>query len=334
LGFLPACADMSADPRAQLHADARQVVEEQYTAGAVPRTILTPAEARRRWAQLPGSERLAVASVVDSVISARAGSLPVRVYSPERAHGLLLYLHGGGWVIGNLESGDAVCRELALVAGCHVVNLDYRLAPEFPFPAAVEDTWDCLIAIRDGRLDGVDGSQPLAVGGMSAGGNLAAVAGLMARDERAPLISYLLLVVPVLDFDLDRPSYRENESGLGLERDEMRWFWDHYLPDAKARNDWRASPLRAASLSGLPPTSVVVADCDPLRDEGIEFANRLHQSGVRVTCTRWYGANHGFFGNSRIHAGRMALHAEAEALRSVFRAESRSPYIAGSGVSN
>jgi acetyl esterase len=156
------------------------------------------------------------------------------------------------------------------------------------------------------------------VAGFSAGGNLAAVATLMARESGRPQIAYQLLIAPVLDCDLDRPSYFENISDLGLEREEMRWFWGHYLPDAHDRRDWRASPMNAQDLSDLPPASVVVAECDPLRDEGEAYAARLQEAGVDVICTRWSGAHHGFFGNDRVDSGAMSLSAEATALRRVF----------------
>jgi acetyl esterase len=302
-----------------LHEQARQVVEEQYEAGAVPRHVLTPSQARAAWQRLPAAVGPEVAEVADTTIDGPGGPLRARVYRPGAgAMGTLLYLHGGGWVTGSIDGTDAVCRSLALHAGCTVVSLDYRLAPEFPFPAAVEDTWNCLVSIEKRLVAGVDSSQPLAVGGMSAGGNLAAVASLMARDAGSPHIACQLLVVPVLDHDLDRPSYFENELGLGLERDEMRWFWGHYLPDPERRRDWRASPLHARSLAGLPPTSIVAADCDPLRDEALEYAQRLRDAGVDVVCSLWLGANHGFFGNERIDAGAMALRAEAERLRRAF----------------
>jgi acetyl esterase len=327
------CSRVSADPLSRLHRQARRVVEEQYEAGAVPRHLLTPSQARAAWESLPPVAGPEVAEVAETAIDGPAGLLRLRVYRPgSGAAGTLLYLHGGGWVMGSIEGTDAVCRSLALYAGCTVVSLDYRLAPEFPFPAAVEDTWSCLVSIDQGRVAGVDPSQPLAVGGMSAGGNLAAVASLLARDAGRPRIAGQLLVVPVLDHDLDRPSYFDNERGLGLERDEMRWFWSHYLPDPERRRDWRASPLHAAGLAGLPPTSIVVAGCDPLRDEALEFAERLHDAGVDVVCSLWLGANHGFFGNERIDAGAMALRAEAERLKRQFARASLTRSSQGEGA--
>jgi acetyl esterase len=304
------------DPRNRLHAQARELVEESYKLGVMPRHNLTPDEAREALRRLPAQPYRHVEEVRDILIPTSSDRRPARLY---RAHptsfGTVLFLHGGGWVTGGLDSSDALCRGLAIEAGCAVLSLDYRLAPENPFPAALDDTWDSLIALADGRLRAIPSPGPLAVAGMSAGGNLSAVVALMARDAGRPVISYQLLIFPVLDSDIDRASYFENIAGLGLEREEMRWFWMHYLPDLSRRADWRASPLRAEDLRGLPPTSIVVAECDPLRDEGLAYAALLHEAGVDVVCTRWSGAHHGFFGNDRIDAGAMSLSAEATALR-------------------
>ena len=311
---------MSIEARHRLHPQARAAVEQLYAVGAHPRHALSPSQAREALLQLPSHLGPPVGEVTDQKISSRAGSLAVRVYRPAgQALGTLLYLHGGGWVLGTLDGSDWLCRSLTVRAGCHVVSLDYRLAPEFPFPAALEDTEDCLAALAAGEIIAADRLGPLAVAGMSAGGNLATVACRLARDHGGPPLAYQLLIVPVCDSDLSRGSYLEYEAGLGLELAEMRWFWSHYLPDPAARLSPLASPLRAQSLERLPPASVVVAGCDPLRDEGELYARRLHEAGVRVVCTRWGGVHHGFFGNDEIDAGAMALAAESEALRRAFR---------------
>jgi acetyl esterase len=273
-----------------------------------------------------------IGSVSDVTIPAHGGPLPARIYRPaEEPVGTLLFLHGGGWVLGTIDGSDASCRNLALHSGCTVVSLDYRLAPEHRFPAAVDDTMDALAAVAAGDVVGDPG--PLAIGGMSAGGNLAAVASLIARDG-GPALAYQLLIVPVCDADLDRPSYRLNAAGLGLEAKEMAWFWDHYLPDPAARTDWRASPLRADDYADLPPASIVLADCDPLVDEGVAYAEALNGAGVDVVCSRWYGMHHGFFANPSIDAGKMALSAEAHQLRArltaVSSTTSRTP-VGGTG---
>jgi acetyl esterase len=307
------------DPRNRLHAQARLLVEESYELGVMPRDHMTPEQAREAMKRLPAPAYRHVEDVRDITLRTRVGELPARLYRPlSGSMGTVLFLHGGGWVTGGLDSSDGLCRGLAVEAHCTVLSLDYRLAPEHPFPAAVEDTWDALNGLADGRVPGVPTPSPVAVAGFSAGGNLAAVAALMARESGGPQIAYELLIAPILDCDLDRPSYFENISGLGLEREEMRWFWGHYLPDPEGRRDWRASPIRARDFRGLPPTSIVVAECDPLRDEGEAYAAQLHEAGVDVICTRWSGAHHAFFGNDRVDSGAMSLSAEATALRRAF----------------
>jgi acetyl esterase len=304
------------NPRARLHPQSRAIVEQNYALQGGPRHPMSVADARAaadRVQTLTGPE---IGAVTDVTIPARGGPRPARIYRPaeqEQPVGTLLFLHGGGWVLGTLDGSDATCRSLALESGCTVVSLDYRLAPEHPFPAAVDDTMDALAAVAEGDMLGDPG--PLAIGGMSAGGNLAAVASLIAR-QGGPTLAYQLLIVPVCDADLDRPSYRLNAAGLGLEAKEMEWFWNHYLPDVAQRTDWRASPLRAEVHDGLPPASVILADCDPLVDEGIAYADALQAAGVDVVCSRWYGMHHGFFANPFIDAGKMALAAEARQLRS------------------
>jgi len=236
-----------------------------------------------------------VAAVDDLAIPGPAGDLPARVYRPSTEHGLpvVVYFHGGGWVLGDIESHDPTCRALANRAGAVVVSVDYRLAPEAPFPAAVED---CLAATRwvaasADRL-GVDGAR-LAVAGDSAGGNLAAVVAQLGRDEGGPAIRFQLLVYPVTDGAMDTASYRDNGEGYFLTAKDMRWFYDLY---AGPVDDPRVSPLRAADLAGLPPAMVITAEFDPLRDEGDAYAARLAGAGVPVEHVACPGMIHGFFG--------------------------------------
>jgi acetyl esterase len=311
----------SDNPRDRLHPQSRAVVDWWYEIQGGSREYLSVADAREITRRCLTAVGPPVGVVTDVVIDGPGGPLATRVYQPPSAAGeppavgTLLFLHGGGWVLGSLDGWDAVCREMTLAAGCNVVSLDYRLAPESPFPAAVDDTWEALTALDRGDILDRDLVGPIAVGGMSAGGNLAAVACLLARHAGGPEIAYQLLVVPVCDCDLSRDSYRSRATDLGLEVGEMRWFWDHYLPNAEARCDWRASPLRAEDHAALPPASVVVADCDPLVDEGVAYAEALHAAGVDVVCSRWYGMHHGFFGNAAIDGGAMALASEARRLR-------------------
>ena len=209
---------------------------------------------------------------------------------------MILYLHGGGWVIGTIDGYDTMARKLAERTSCAVALVDYRLAPEHRYPTAVDDCYAGLewTAARleeiTGRPDG-----PLIVAGDSAGGNLSAVVALRARDRNGPEIALQVLIYPVTDADLSRPSYVEAENQLLLTTDAMAWFWDHYVPDTARRAEPDASPLRAPDLTGLPPAVVLTAEHDVLRDEGEAYADRLRAAGVPVETHRLAGQMHGFF---------------------------------------
>jgi acetyl esterase len=270
--------------------------------------------------QLPRPE-VKVAEVVNRTIPGPAGEIPVRIYRPEgRApFPALVYFHGGGWVIGSLETHDGSCRELANRAGCVVVSVDYRLAPEHRYPAAAEDCFAATkwVAAHAAEL-GVDAKR-IAIGGDSAGGNLAAVVALMARERRGPALRFQLLVYPVTDADFSRPSYRENAEGYLLSTKAMEWFWGHYVADAAQRAEPFASPLRAKDLAGLPPAFVLTAEFDPLRDEGDAYAERLRQAGVPTRWKRYDGAIHGFFAMGLLaQVGRDAVDDAVAALREAF----------------
>ncbi|MBM4385576.1 MAG: alpha/beta hydrolase [Deltaproteobacteria bacterium] len=244
---------------------------------------------------LPKKE-IALASVENRKIPGPAGEIPIRIYQPHGAgvKPVLVYIHGGGWVIGTLDSYDATCRELAQGAGCVVVSVDYRLAPENRYPAAPDDCYAALkwVAANAASL-GADAKR-LAVGGDSAGGNLSAVVSQMARDKGGPAIRFQLLIYPVTDADFTRGSYVSNAEGYLLTTASMHWFWDHYLPDKAKRAEAYASPLRAKDLSGLPAAWVCTAEFDPLRDEGEAYAKRLQDAGVATQLTRFDGLIHGF----------------------------------------
>jgi acetyl esterase len=230
----------------------------------------------------------------DRELPGPAGPIPVRVYRPEEEPApVLLYFHGGGWVLGGLNTHHGACATVADLAGCVVCSVDYRMAPEHRFPAALEDAWAVTswAAEHAEELGGRPGA--LAVGGDSAGGNLAAVCALRARDAGLPL-AHQLLVYPVTDADLDTSTYRDFADGYYLTAYAMRWFWDHYLPDGD-RFQPDASPLRADDVSGVAPALVITAEFDPLRDEGEAYARRLEQAGVPVTLSRYDGMIHGFF---------------------------------------
>jgi acetyl esterase len=211
-------------------------------------------------------------------------------------------------VIGDLDTHDVLCRQLTAEAGVSVVSVDYRLAPEHKFPAAVDDAWAATrwIVAHAPEL-GVDGGR-IAVGGDSAGGNLAAVVALLARDHGGPPIRLQALLYPVTDTDLDTPSYRANADGFLLTRDSMKWFFGHYLKGEADGADWRVAPLRAKSLEGVAPALVVTAGFDPLRDEGEAYAARLGTAGVRVDAIRYGGMIHGFAPMGKlIETGNRAL---------------------------
>lgn len=266
-------------------------------------------------------EPVPVAAVEDRALPGPAGDVPVRLYTPEgRApFPVLAYFHGGGFVIGGLETHDGTCRELCAEAGCMVVSVDYRLAPEHPFPAAPEDCYAVTRWLAEhGAEIGADPAR-LAVGGDSAGGNLAAVVSMMARDRGGPSLRHQLLVYPVTDHAFDTPSYEENAEGYMLTRDMMRWFWGHYLSDPTHADDPLASPLRAKDLSGLPPATVITAEFDPLRDEGEAFAERLIAAGVKTELTRYDGVFHGFFAmTSFIDKAKRAVEQSGRVLRAAF----------------
>ena len=227
--------------------------------------------------------------------------IPARLYRP--ASGtlpLLVYFHGGGWVVGSVALSDNFCRALANASRCAVLSVEYRLAPEHPYPAAADDAYAATRWASEHADElGVDPSK-LAVGGSSAGGNLAAVVSLMARDRGAPKIALQWLHVPVMDADFTRASYAANGEGMGLTRAGMQWFWRHYAPDVARRREPYASPLRADDLRGLPTAIFTIAECDPLRDEGAAYAERLRAAGVPVTYVEYPGMVHGFMGWSSV----------------------------------
>jgi acetyl esterase len=259
-----------------------------------------------------------VAAVADRRVPGPAGELPVRVYTPEGSppFPIVVFFHGGGWVVGTLDTYDPLCRALAAATPAVVVSVDYRLAPEHRWPAAVEDAYAATewASRNAAALGGVQ--HRLAVAGDSAGGNLAAVVALGARDRGGPAIAFQLLVYPVLDAAGDTASWREYADGYHLTADGMRWYWDHYLGGAGgAAPD--ASPLRAAFVGGLPPALVIGAEYDILRDEGEAYAARLAEAGVDASASRHAGVVHGFVRWRAVTgAAEDALQEAAAALRS------------------
>ncbi len=256
----------------------------------------TPQEARAAIAGFAAMQAGAPdpARVYDRAIPGPAGDIPVRVYAAAGDNlPVVMYFHGGGWVLGDIESHDGTCRQLLAELGqAAVVSVDYRLAPEHKYPAAADDCYAATAWVAEhGAEIGVDGAR-LAVCGDSAGGNLAAVVSQMARDRGEPSIAAQVLHVPVTDHNYSYPSYSENAEGLLLTRASMVWFWDHYLPSAEAGREAYASPLQAADLSNLPPALIQTAEFDPLRDEGEAYGAALDAAGAEVSLHRYDGVVH------------------------------------------
>lgn len=287
-----------------LDPDAAAVYNAFQEAGRPAYETLTAPEARAYYAQarfVTNPEPPDLARVAELAIPALHGTIPARIYVPKEPRGhdglspALVFFHGGGWVIGDLDTHDVVCRQLAVEGALIVVSVAYRLAPEHKFPAATDDA---ITATRwvaaNARELGIDAAR-LSIGGDSAGGNLAAVVALAARDGNGPAVAGQVLIYPATDFAMTHGSHREPETSVLLTHSVIRWFRDHYLTGAADVDEWRASPARAKSLAGLPPAYVLTAGADPLRDEGDEYATRLKQAGVPVTTKHYPGQFHGFF---------------------------------------
>jgi len=278
-----------------------------------------PVEVRAMLALAPRPEGEAVARVEDRQIPSPDGAIPVRIYWPEAGSGTTLpaivWYHGGGWVIGNLDGADYGARMLANAARVVVVSVDYRLAPESKFPAAANDAYAAFEWVAEHAAEiGVDAAR-IAVGGDSAGGNLAAVVANKARKGGGPQVAFQALVYPVTNHSYETQSYSENGKGLLLTRASMEWFWGHYLRSEEDGKDPLASPLREAELTGVAPALVITAEYDPLRDEGEAYAERLREAGVKVDSKRYAGQIHGFYANPAIDDGAAAVQQVAGALR-------------------
>jgi acetyl esterase len=285
-----------------LHPQVQALLKLVEDSGRPPLNELPPAEARVEAATLlelvgAGPD---LPHVENFCLPTPAGSIAARRYVPDDPAATMLWIHGGGWVVCDLESHDAMCRLLAVESGCEVIAIDYRRAPEHPFPAALEDCWDALRRLAEQLPVGTAGQpsrRPLILGGDSAGGNLAAACALRARDRGGPDIALQVLVYPVTNCDLTTPSYVEHGSlpDTFLTSDEMKYFWHHYIPDVAARNNPEASPLQAADHCGLPQTVVVTAEYDPLRDDGLGYVEALRAAGVPVTHHHYDDVVHSFF---------------------------------------
>lgn len=265
-----------------------------------------------------------IAEVRDLTLSAGGRSLPARLYHPIPGERLpvLVFFHGGGWVSGNIETHDPLCRAIAEEGAIAVLSVDYPRAPEAPFPEPLNAAHAAVVAVAEGQAgEGVDPSR-IAVGGDSAGGNLAAAVALLARDK-GPAIAHQTLLYPVIDTDFGNGSYTESGADFFLTGPMMRWFWEQYVGvDGVASPDPLAAPIRAASLAGLPPATIVTAEHDPLRDEGEAYAEKLEEAGVPVTLRRADGMIHGFASMVGVlPASGEAIRLAATELRQTFAAE-------------
>jgi acetyl esterase len=283
------------DPTAEV------LIQTMTELGLVVESDSTPEERRAAMnaiAANPNFPKHPVHAIEDRAVPTPIGSIPVRVYRPSEATALpvLVFFHGGGWVTCGLDTHDQLCRQLCDAVGCVVLSVDYRLAPETKFPGAVDD---CIAAYdwatRHAHEIGGD-TERIAIGGDSAGGNLAAVVALLARERALPAPKLQLLIYPVTDRELDSDSMVDNAKGYFLEAEGMRWFWDHYSRTPADFDDWRFSPLRAESVQGLPRAVVITAEYDPLRDQGEAYGRRLRAEGVPTEIVRGDGMFHGFFG--------------------------------------
>jgi acetyl esterase len=310
-----------------LHPQTQAMIDAMARMNLLPPDELTVEQAR---AQFDRSRKpflaapQAVGSLVDSTIPGPGGAIPIRSYRPinsrkDEALPVLVFFHGGGWVFGGLDSHDPLCRELCNASGSALIAVDYRLAPEHKFPAAVDDALAATRYVHQHASEfGVDASR-LAVGGDSAGGNLAAVVALTFRDQGGPALKLQVLIYPVTDLAMDTVSYETIANGFTLTRDRMRYFRKAYLRGEQDIGDWRASPIKARDLSRLPPAIVLAAAYDPLVDEGKAYADRLAASGVHVAYTSYDGLTHGFMSVAgAIDPAHTAIAEAASALQRAF----------------
>lgn len=284
-----------------LHPEVQMVLDLLKEANIPQLESMDPPAARAAYLERgPNVQPLApeVGGIQNLEIQGKAGSLPLRIYRPQNVADnavlpVLVWYHGGGWVIGNLDTHDTLCRELCNASGVCIVSVDYRLAPEHRFPAAVDDAVSSVQWVFENAAKINIDPQRIAVGGDSAGGNLAAVVSLALRDSDIRL-AYQLLVYPVIDLSCDYPSHTHNGQGYVLTNELLGYFYDHYIEDKSALEDWRACPIRAESLKNLPPALVITAGYDPLRDEGAAYAVALTKAGNETTYVCFERQIHGF----------------------------------------
>jgi acetyl esterase len=299
-----------------------KIILEEDAARSMPAySELSPVDAREQMLRLapPVDPDLAAKRVEDQKIPAPNGEISVRLYYPHvrPPFPVCVYFHGGGWVMGNLDTHNALCHALSHTSRCLVVAVDYRLAPESRYPAAIDDAYAATSWVAENaKTIGADSSR-IAVCGDSAGGNLATVVTMMARDRGGPQIALQVLIYPITNHNFETPSYLRCAKGYMLTRDLMMWFWNHYLPKKDIADNPYVSPLKAENLSNLPEALILTAQYDPLCDEGEAYAQRLLEAGVNVKLNRYDGMIHGFFRMvSRLDRAREALNEVSTTLKS------------------
>jgi len=313
-----------------LDAQVQAVLDKIREAGNPEYWQMTPQQARdwhNRKAGILDVKPEPVFKTSDRSVPGVGGAIPVRIFVPRHAAQplpALVWLHGGGHVVGSLDSYDALCRQLALQADCLVVSVDYRLAPEHKFPAGVDDSFAALRWVARHAAEIGGDPDRLAIGGDSAGGNLAAVCAILARDAGSPSLTFQLLVYPRTAPDEEFPSHYEFAEAHLLTRKTILWFHQHYRSSDADRQDFRYAPLICKDLSRLPPTLVVVGECDPLRDDGIAYAERLRREGNAVDLANYPGMVHPFFSmGGALNAGRQAITQATDAIKEAFRRPAR-----------
>lgn len=317
--------DQAVNREANLDPQAKFVLDQLNRLGVPPLETLSAEEARSwtsNFSLLAGTPE-DVGNVIDRTIDGPEGDIPVRIYIPdgEGPFPAFIYYHGGGWVIGNLDIVDVPCRRIANQANCVVISVDYRLAPEHKFPAAIEDAYAAVKWVATNGSEIQVNPNKIAVGGDSAGGNLATVVSMMARDKGGPSIVQQTLLYPVTNHSFDTISYEENADGYFLTKATMKWFWNHYLQNEQDGKNPYASPLLADDLSVLPPALVITAGFDPLRDEGEAYAERLKAANIPVEMTRYDSMIHGFcWMPGAIEQGMQAIDQVASTLKHTFEA--------------
>jgi acetyl esterase len=306
---------MPLDPQAQALLEQMKAMGFTYT----PELTVTRARemVQAMLAVRPAGEP--VASVEDRLIPGPAGTIPIRIYTPvgSGTFPVLVFFHTGGWMIGNLDSQDPLCRRITNRSGCIVVSVDYRLAPENPFPAAVEDSYEASTWVATHAAEFGGDPSRVAIVGDSAGGNLATVVALLARDRGGLDLAFQVLMFPATDFRLSTPSIEEMGEGYNVTKAQMMWIRNNYLSDQADRTNPLASPLLAPDLSGLPPALIIYAEYDPLRDDAEAYATRLKEAGVSVKASRYDGLIHDF-PDLFEEPGERALAEIASALRAAF----------------